>query len=569
MVDDDERPRAELSFDRRALCRTSATLIAGAAITACGNRDDPEGSASKHHHNTGGTKMTNTETAVELIELTFGDLEARQAAGTDNANALVTKYKQRITALNEAGPKLRAVIAVNPDADSIAGALDAERAAGKHRGVLHGLPILLKDNIDTGDKQPTTAGSLALAGSHATKDAFVVKKLRDAGAVILGKTNLSEWANFRGKLSSSGWSGVGGQCRNPYALDRSPAGSSSGSAVATAASLCAAAIGSETDGSIVSPSSLCGLVGIKPTVGLVSRAGVIPLSSSQDTLGPIARTVTDAAILLTVIAGADPDDPATTVPDKRRPAQPIDYTKALDRAALKDVRLGVPRKSFFGIHRAVDKMMGLTLADLRNAGVVLVDVQLDMPPELSGAQLLVLTAEMKVGLDKYLAARGADTKVHSINNVIEFNRQNHFQELANYGQEFFEQADQRTGGLAANDYVAARATCLKHSRDQLDALMAANKLDGFVAPTRAPAWLIDPVNGDNTTSISASTLPALAGYPHITVPGAGYHGLPLGVSFFAGAYSEAKLISYAYAYEQLTKHRRPPQYLATFDPKGQ
>jgi amidase len=548
MVDDDERPRAELSFDRRALCRT-ATLIAGGAITACGNRAEPA-------------------TAVELIELTFSDLEARQAAGTDNAKALVTKYKQRITALNEAGPTLRAVITVNPDADSIADVLDAERAAGKHRGVLHGLPILLKDNIDTGDKQPTTAGALALAGSHAAKDAFVVKKLRDAGAVILGKANLSEWANFRGKLSSSGWSGVGGQCRNPYALDRSPSGSSSGSAVATAASLCAAAIGSETDGSIVSPSSLCGLVGIKPTVGLVSRAGVIPLSSSQDTLGPIARTVTDAAILLTVIAGADPDDPATTATDKRRPAQPIDYTKALDKAALKGVRLGVPRKGFFGVHRAVDKMMGLTLADLRDAGVVLVDVQLEMPPELGDAKLLVLTAEMKVALDKYLAARGADTKVHSIDNVIGFNQQNEFQELASYGQEFFEQADQRTGGLTAKDYVAARATCLKHSRDQLDKVMAANKLDAFVAPTRAPAWMIDLVNGDNTTSIRTSTLPAVAGYPHITVPGASYHGLPLGVSFFAGAYSETKLISYAYAYEQLTKHRRPPRYLATFDPKG-
>ncbi|HEX4417026.1 MAG TPA: amidase [Kofleriaceae bacterium] len=586
MLEDDEAPADEPTdgpidgIGRRELLRTGATLLAGAAIVACGNRDEPRpvagsGSGSEQrpkplvHPDAVVRTTAEAAPAVELIELSFADLEARMAAGTDTAASLVGKYRRRIAALDQAGPMLRAVLELNPEADAIAGRLDAERAAGVHHGALHGLPILLKDNIDTGDQLTTTAGSLALEGSRAARDAFVAGKLRAAGAIILGKANLSEWANFRGKLSSSGWSGRGGQCKNPYALDRSPSGSSSGSAVATAASLCAAAIGSETDGSIVSPASCNGLVGIKPTVGLVSRAGVVPLSSSQDTLGPIARTVTDAAILLTVIAGPDPDDPATTAPHRLRPAAPLDYTRFLDKQALAGARLGVPRKGFFGIHRGVDQMMGRTLADLRDAGAVLVEpAELIVPPELGDAELDVFLTELKVGLDRYLAARGVDARVHSLTEVIGFNRQNQLRELVSFGQEFFEQADAKSG-LTDKAYLAARDRCLKIARDQLlDKVMADHKLDAFVAPTGVPAWMIDPVVGDNASAINTSTLPAIAGYPHITVPGAAYHGLPIGVSFFGAAYSEAKLIGYAYAYEQLTRHRRPPQYLATFDDRA-
>jgi amidase len=502
--------------------------------------------------------------AVELVELTFADLQARMVAGTDSAKSLVGKYRQRIEALDRKGPMLRAVLELNPEADAIADQLDAERKAGKVRGPLHGIPILVKDNIDTGDKMTTTAGSLALEGSHAENDAFVVGKLRDAGAIILGKTNLSEWANFRGMASSSGWSGRGGQCRNPYALDRTPSGSSSGSGVAAAASLCAAAIGSETDGSIVSPSSCNGLVGIKPTIGLVSRAGVIPLSSSQDTLGPMARTVTDAAVLLTAIAGPDPADPVTTAPDKARPTSPQDYTKALDAKALFGARLGVPRKGFFGVVRGVDDLMRSALADLKGAGAVLVDpAELPAPPELGPAEVEVLLFELKATLDKYLAGRKSDAKIHSLAEAIAFNVRNKTSELAIFGQEYFEQADAKPG-LTDKAYLAARAKCVEITRGKLlDKVMAEHKLDAFVAATNSPAWLIDPINGDAGGGVSCSTLPAVSGYPHVTVPGGQYRGLPVGLSFFGAPYTEAKLIGFAFAYEQVTKHRVAPRFLPT------
>jgi len=565
------------SIERRDLFRGGATLVAGVALGACGHREEPrpapapppspshaaaaEVEAKAKAVATAGEAVP----AVELVELTFADLAARMAAGTDTAKSLVAKYRQRIEALDAKGPMLRAVIEQNPEADAIADGLDAERKAGKLRGPLHGIPILVKDNIDTGDKMTTTGGSLALEGSHAEKDAFVVGKLRAAGAIILGKTNLSEWANFRGMASSSGWSGRGGQCRNPYALDRTPSGSSSGSGVATAASLCAAAIGSETDGSIVSPSSSNGVVGIKPTVGLVSRAGVIPLSVSQDTLGPMARTVTDAAILLTAIAGPDPDDPVTTAPHPARPTAPEDYTKYLDPKALAGARLGVPRKGFFGAVRGVDALMTTALAKLKALGAVLVDpAELPAPPELGAAETEVLVAELKVYLDKYLGARKADAHVHSLAEAIAFNQQNAQRELAIFGQEFFEQADAKKGGLTDKGYLAARAKCLQITRTQLlDKVMADHKLDAFVAATSGPAWLIDPVNGDSGGGVSCSTLPAVSGYPHITVPGGQYHGLPVGLSFFGRPYAEGKLIGYAFAYEQATKHRRPPRYLPT------
>lgn len=567
------------ALDRRDLFLGGATLVAGAALAACGTREEPRPAAAPPRPSPNAEAMAKLEAkakevtaateslpGAELAELTFADLQARMAAGTDTARSLVAKYRQRIEALDQKGPMLRSVLELNPDADAIADQLDAERKAGKVRGPLHGIPILVKDNIDTGDKMTTTAGSLALEGSRAEKDAFVVARLREAGAIILGKTNLSEWANFRGKASLSGWSGRGGQCRNPYALDRSPSGSSSGSAVAVAASLCAAAIGSETDGSIVSPSSCNGLVGVKPTLGLVSRAGVIPLAASQDTLGPMARTVTDAAKLLGVIAGADPSDPATTTADKARPTAAEDYTKYLDPKALAGVRLGVPRKGFFGIAWAVDALMRGALADLKAAGAVLVDpAELVAPPELGDAETEVLLFELKEYLNKYLAGRKADAKVHSLAEAIAFNRANAARELALFGQESFEQADTKPG-LTDDAYRKARARCLQITRTMLlDKVMAEHKLDAFVAATNGPAWLIDPVNGDSGSGVSCSTLPAVSGYPHVTVPAGQVRGLPVGLSFFGRPYTEGKLLGYAFAYEQVTSHRRPPRFLPTVE----
>jgi amidase len=577
----------ERALDRRELFLGGATLVAGTALAACGTRDEPRpaptpGSAGApaaagpgpnaaaiagvETKAPGVAAVTGSLPAPELAELTFADLQARMAAGTDTARSLVAKYRQRIEALDQKGPMLRSVLELNPEADAIADQLDAERKAGKVRGPLHGIPILVKDNVDTGDKMTTTAGSLALEGSHAEKDAFVVARLRTAGAIILGKANLSEWANFRGKASSSGWSGRGGQCRNPYALDRSPSGSSSGSGAAAAASLCAAAIGSETDGSIVSPSSCNGLVGVKPTVGLVSRAGVVPLSASQDTLGPMTRTVTDAAKLLTVIAGPDPDDPATTAPDKARPTAPEDYTKYLDAKALHGVRLGVPRKGFFGIAWAVDALMRGALADLKSAGAELVDpAELVAPPELGEAETEVLLFELKAYLNKYLAGRASDAHVHSLAEAIAFNKQNAPRELAIFGQEYFEQAEAKPG-LTDKAYLAARARCVQITRTQLlDKVMAEHKLDAFVAATNGPAWLIDPVNGDSGSGVSCSTLPAVSGYPHVTVPAGQVRGLPVGLSFFGKPYTEGKLLGYAFAYEQATSHRRPPRLLPSVE----
>ena len=589
MTDDADRPSAPSQplptpppdhvLDRRGLFLGGASLVAGAALAACGKREEPKPAAPPAAPNPNAKAMNEladqvkkqeaaaeSMPGVELVELTFADLEARQAAGTDTAKSLVQKYRQRIEAMDQKGPSLHAVLELNPEADTIAEQLDADRKAGKKHGPLHGIPILIKDNIDTRDKMTTTAGSLALEGSHAEKDAFVVGKLRAAGAIILGKTNLSEWANFRGQASSSGWSGRGGQCRNPYALDRTPSGSSSGSGVSVAASLCAAAIGSETDGSIVSPSSCNGLVGVKPTIGLVSRAGVIPLSASQDTLGPMTRTVTDAAILLGVIAGADPEDPATTAPDKARPTSAIDYTTFLKLDALKGARLGVPRKGFFDVQRGVDALMHGALADLKNAGAELVDpAELAVPPELGAAEIEVLLFELKAYLDKYHAGRKADAHVHSLAEAIAFNQANAGRELGIFGQEFFIQA-QAKAGLTDKAYLAARAKCVEITRAKLlDKVMAEHKLDAFVAATNGPAWLIDLVNGDAGGGVSCSTLPAVSGYPHVTVPAGLVRGLPVGLSFFGKPYTEGKLLGYAFAYEQATKHRVPPRYLPTVE----
>jgi amidase len=389
----------------------------------------------------------------------------------------------------------------------------------------------------------TTAGSLALAGTRAAKDAAVVAKLRAAGAVILGKTNLSEWANIRGDRSISGWSARGGQCRNPYATDRSPSGSSSGSGAAAAASLCAAAIGTETDGSITSPASCAALVGLKPTVGLVSRAGIIPISASQDTAGPMARTVMDAAVLLSAIV------------DK-----PEDFVKYLSPGALKGARIGVPRKGWFG-SRNVDPVAEAALVALKQLGAVLVDpIELEAPSgPLQLAELEVLLYELKDGMAAYLGARGADTKVRSLADVIAWNKAHAGEELALFGQELFEQA-QAKGPLTDKAYLDARALCVKSSRDEgIDKVMDANKLDAIFAMTNGPAWLIDHVNGDSFAPPYSPPLAAMAGYPHVTVPAGTVQGLPVGMSLFGRANTDGKLLGYAFAYEQATKHRKPPK----------
>ncbi|HVV87128.1 MAG TPA: amidase [Kofleriaceae bacterium] len=565
MTDDGRLGRRDLF---RLGAGAGAAAVAGAALAGCHERAPDWASGAGHEAPpSAGAPATHAVAALphaELEEAAIAELQARMRSGAESARSLVEKYRARIDAVDRRGPELRAVLELDPDADALAAARDGERQAGKLRGPLHGIPILVKDNIDTGDRMTTTAGSLALAGSHAPKDAPLVARLREAGAILLGKANLSEWANFRGNGSSSGWSARGGQCRNPYVLDRSPSGSSSGSAAATAASLCAAAIGTETDGSITSPASCCGLVGLKPTVGLVSRSGIVPIAASQDTAGPMARTVADAAALLTVLAGADPDDPATTAAHPARPPAPVDYTKALDPQALKGARLGVPRAGFFGVNRNVDALMKVALDQLAALGAVLVDpAELVVPPELADAELTVLAAELQTYLDRYLATRAGDAKVRTLADVIAFNQQHAREELGLFGQELFEKAA-ASGGITSPAYAQARATCLRIAKDELlDKVMSDHGLDAFVTATGAPAWLIDPVDGDSVFGPSSTTLPAVAGYPHVTVPAGAYRGLPIGLSFFGPAFSEARLLGYAFAYEQATRARRPPRFLPT------
>jgi amidase len=545
---------------RRDLFYYAGAVAALTLPAACRGRE-----RDSHEHGGGGLAAFDVP-ARELEELTIAQLQERMASGAETAESLVDKYRARIEATNERGPKLRAVLELDPDAAAAARALDAERAAGKLRGPLHGIPLLIKDNIDTAGKTTTTAGSLALEGSIAPRDAFAVARLRAAGAVILGKANLSEWANFRGAASTSGWSARGGQCRNPYALDRSPSGSSSGSGAATAANLCAAALGTESDGSVVSPSSCNGLVGIKPTIGLVSRAGLIPISTSQDTAGPMARTVADAAALLAAIAGPDPEDPVTLEPHPLRPPGPIDYTRSLDPNALKGARIGVPRKGFFGTNRNVDAVMTAALAKLKELGAELVDpAELKIPPDLGPAEAEVFWYELKASLADYFARRRPGGSLRTLEDVIAFNVAHADREMHFFGQENFELGAKK-GPLTDKAYLDARAKCIAITRDQLlDKVMTELNLDAFVAATSGPAWLIDPVNGDAGSGASCSSLPAISGYPHVTVPGGQYFGLPVGLSFFGAPYSEPKLIGYAYAWEQATRHRRAPRYLSTVE----
>ncbi len=500
--------------------------------------------------------------AFELEELTIRELQQGLQSGKYTSRSLVGKYIDRVNEIDKEGPKLNSVIELNPDCEPIAAALDRERKERGPRGPLHGIPILIKDNIDTYDKMMTTAGSLALIGAKPSQDAFVAKKLREAGAVILGKTNLSEWANFRSSKSSSGWSGRGGQTKNPYALDRNPCGSSSGSGAAASANLCAAAIGTETDGSIVCPSSANSLVGIKPTVGLVSRAGIIPISHSQDTAGPMARTVTDAAIILGLLTGEDARDKATS---ESRGKSYTDYTRFLDnKDGLKGMRLGVARKHF-GFNEGVDRLMKDLLSEIKTLGAVLVDPA-DIPTsgKFDDSEFEVLLFEFKADLNAYLAGLGTSTNMHALKDLIAFNESQKNREMPYFGQDIFEKA-QAKGPLTDRKYLQALAKNHRLTRTEgIDFIMKKHRLDAMIAPTGGPAWPTDWINGDHFTG-GYSSASAVAGYPHVTVPAGYVHGLPVGISFFGGAYSEPTLIKIAYAFEQATKARRQPKFLPRAD----
>ncbi len=494
-----------------------------------------------------------------IEEATIGAIQAEMKAGRETAVSISEKYLKRIAEIDRSGPALNSVIELNPDAVAIARALDEERKSKGPQGPLHGVPVLLKDNIDTGDRMMTTAGSLALLGSIALRDSFIAERLREAGAVILGKTNLSEWANFRGERSTSGWSGRGGQTKNPYVLDRNPSGSSSGSAAAVSASLCAAAIGTETDGSIISPSSLCGIVGVKPTVGLVSRSGIIPISNSQDTAGPMARTVTDAAILLGALTGVDPRDPAT---EASREKSHRDYTRFLDPEGLRGARIGVVRRYFRSGGRG-EKVLETALEEMKRCGAVLVDPADDPPLGRFGdAEHQVMLYEFKAGLSGYLASLGPGAPVKSLKDVIDFNERNREKELRYFGQETLLKAEEK-GPLTEKAYLEALDRCRRLSREEgIDALMEKHRLDAIVAPSGGPAGKIDLLYGNRGTGGSSSPA-AVAGYPSITVPAGEVFGLPVGISFFGRAYSEPALLKIAFAFEQTTKARRAPRYLPT------
>lgn len=497
----------------------------------------------------------------ELSELTIPELQDGMKSGKFTSRSLVREYLDRVDEIDKNGPVINSVIEINPDAVAIAEALDVERKNKGARGPLHGIPILIKDNIDTGDRMMTTAGSLALVGSRPLQDAAVARKLREAGAVILGKTNLSEWANIRSNHSSSGWSARGGQTKNPYALDRNPCGSSSGSGAAAAANLCAAAIGTETDGSVVCPSSANSLVGIKPTLGLVSRDGIIPIAHSQDTAGAMARTVTDAAILLGALTGFDPKDPVTK--DSLR----ISYVGYDKPDGLKGARLGIARK-YFGFNDSVDKLMNDLIGEMKRLGAVIVDPT-DIPTsgKFDDSELEVLLYELKADLNKYLKGLGSSVPVHSLKEIIEFNEKNRDREMPYFGQDLFIKA-QAKGPLTEKKYLQALAKNHLLSRTQgIDFVMRKHRLDALIAPTGGPAWPTDWINGDHFTG-GYSSASAVAGYPHITVPAGFVFGLPVGISFFGSAWSEPKLIKYAYAFEQATKARRAPRFLATANLQG-
>jgi len=535
-------------MNRRKFVRSG--LIGGVALASVRALADDKANSSE---------VTRLPQSFELDEATINDLQTGMSSGKYTARSLTQKYLDRIAEIDKNGPGIHSVIEINPDALAIAAALDDQRKAARLRGRLHGIPVLIKDNIDTHDRMMTTAGSLALAGSIPLQDSFVAKKLRDAGAVIIGKTNLSEWANFRSSHSSSGWSGRGGQTKNPYVLDRNPCGSSSGTGAAIAANLAAIGVGTETDGSVVCPSNANSLVGIKPTLGLVSRAGIVPIAHSQDTAGPMCRTVTDATILLGALTGVDPRDSATNAASGKSFA---DYTKSLDVNGLKGARIGVHRKAF-GFNDAVDKVMKDAIDIIKTRGATVVDPA-DIPTQgkFDDSELEVLLYEFKADLNAYLASLGPRAPVKSLKEIIDFNEQFRDREMPYFGQDLLIKA-QGKGPLTEKAYRDALAKNHRLTRKEgIDFVMDKNKLDALIAPTGGPPWPTDWVNGDHFTG-GYSSASAVAGYPHITVPAGYVFGLPVGISFFGRAWSEPALIKFAYAFEQATRARRTPEFLPT------
>lgn len=490
-----------------------------------------------------------------LNEITIDALQQKMQSGAWTAEYIAKMYLRQIAAIDKKGPKLNSVIELNPDALDIARALDRERKAGKVRGPMHGIPVLVKDNIDTGDKMMTTAGALALEGNYASKDAFIIRQLRASGAVILGKTNLSEWANFRSTRSSSGWSSRGGQTKNPYGPGRSPCGSSSGSGAAVAANLCAVAIGTETNGSIACPSSINGIVGIKPTVGLLSRSGIIPISHTQDTAGPMARTVRDAALLLGALTGVDPEDPVTS---NSAGKSYTDYTQFLNTKGLQGKRIGI-EKTFLKVHEGVDSLLQQALVALKGQGATIVEIELmDKLKGLGSQRFTVLQYEFKDGVNKYLAK--ANAKVKNLQEVITFNWQNEASAMPYFKQEILE-SSQAKGNLQTPEYIDALEKVLSTTREAIDSILRDNQLDAIAGPSNGPSWCVDLVNGDHFTGYGAYSPAAVAGYPSIIVPMGLVSGLPVGLAIFGPAYSEPQLIAMGYAYEQASMKRAAPNFV--------
>jgi len=496
-----------------------------------------------------------------LKETSIIELQELMDKGQLTAKKLVENYLDRIEEIDVNGPVLNAVIELNPDAFLIAEELDNERKQKGRRSLLHGIPVMLKDNINTMDKMMTTAGSLALEGHIATEDAFIVKKLREAGAIILGKANLSEWANFRGEKSISGWSSRGGLTRNPYVIDRSPCGSSSGSAVAVAANLCSVAIGTETDGSVICPSQINGIVGIKPTIGLVSRSGIIPIAHSQDTAGPMGRTVTDAAILLGFMVGEDSEDAVTLGNQDKKYS---DYTQYLDKEGLKGARIGVAR-NLFGFNKRVDKLMENAIVKMKECGAIIIDpANIDHTDDYDEDEFEILLYEIKHDMNQYFAKYGANLKHKTLKDLIEYNKGHESDIMPYFGQERFEKAEEK-GPLTDEKYIKALEKAKRLSgKEGIDATLEKHHLDAIIAPSGGPSWIIDLLHGDHYSGGTSSPA-AVSGYPNITVPLGYIFGLPVGISFVSTAYQEPTLLKIAYSFEQATKIRKPPQYMKTVE----
>jgi amidase len=538
-------------MNRRNFIKTGS--VAGVAIGSMGLASCHTGSEKENKQNEMAETGSFTD-SFELNEVTVDQLQEKMQRGEKTSRSVTEMYLKRIEELDKKGPAVNAVIEVNPDALSIADAMDAERKNGKVRSPLHGIPVLIKDNIDTGDKMMTTAGALALVGNKASRDAFIIKKLREAGAVLLGKTNLSEWANFRSTRSTSGWSSRGGQTRNPVILERNPCGSSAGSGAAVAANFCAVAIGTETDGSVIAPASYCGIVGIKPTVGLWSRNGIIPISKTQDTAGPMTRTVRDAAILLGVLTGIDVEDEVTKESEGKTAR---DYTTFLDANGLKGKRIGIER-SFLEGHEGMVGLYKQAIELMKSQGATIIEVNLmEATKDAGSGELDVLKYEFKEGVNRYLST--ANAKVKTLADVIAFNKQNESTAMPYFKQEILEQCEAK-GGLDNKEYKDALKKTLG-TRKIIDDMMSRDKLDAIAGTSIGLAGLTDLINGDYFTGFYFCPPAAMAGYPHITVPMGTVHGLPAGISFIAGAYQEGKLLSIAYAYEQVSKKRTSPKFL--------